>query len=308
MHRRTFLGRVVPAAAAGLALPRFSLAAAAKDAVSVTALGERLTLIAGFGGNVVLFDAPEGVLLVDGGSVAGAPRLLKRVRELTGRRDVHTLFNTHWHRDHTGANEVLGPAGTRILAHENTKLWLGTEINSKWEQKVYPRLPVKARPNQTFYTTGSIGFGGEKIDFGHLPSAHTDGDIYVHFRNANVLVAGDVVSVNAFPILDYSTNGWITGMVNGTQALFDRADDATKIVPGSGPVVGRAQVKEQNEMLVTVRQRLARMMAQGMSLKEVTATQPTREFEARWGDPSLFLGNVWAGMNRHPQELGMPIV
>ncbi len=165
---------------------------------------------------------------------ASREAVLKAVRTLTGKRDIHTLFNTHWHYDQTGSNTELGPAGTRIIAHENTRLWLGTVIDSKWEHRTYSPLPPKARPNQTFYTTASLEFGGEKIDYGYMPQAHTDGDIYVYFRKADVLVGADVLAAGAWPILDYSTNGWIGGMVNGTQALLDMSGPATKYIAGKG--------------------------------------------------------------------------
>ena len=112
----------------------------------------------------------------------------------------------------------------------------------------------------------------------------------------------------AYPVIDYSTNGWIAGMTNGLQALSSHGDEATRVVPGIGEVVTRGQLKEQSDMLVTVPGRLAKMIAQGRSLDEVPATRPTEEFDARWGDPSLFLAEAWAGMVRRPQELGKPVV
>ncbi len=302
MNRRNFLGAALATLVPGTA------AAAARQKAMTLELGDRLWMVTGLGGNVVVFDSPEGVLLVDGGADGQAGELLKVVRMLTGKREVHTLFNTHWHHEQTGANTTLGPAGTRIIAHENTRLWLGTEIDSKWEQRVYKRLEVKARPNETFYTNGSLAFGGEAIEYGYLPQAHTDGDIYAHFRNANLLVAGDVVRLDSYPVIDYSTNGWITGMINGLQVLSSHGDEATRVVPGIGEVVTRGQLKEQSDMLVTVRERLAKMIAQGRSLEEVAATRPTEEFDARWGDPSLFHAQAWAGMVRRPQELGQAVV
>ena len=186
-----------------------SVAAGAADAeLVIQPLAANLSLISGAGGNVVLLNSPDGVLLVDGGAREHSARLLKAVRTIAGTARVHTLFNTHWHADQTGSNATLGAAGTRIIAHEYTRQWLTTDVESKWEQRVYQPLPKIAQPNQTFYTTGSLEFGGEKIDYGHMPQAHTDGDIYVYFRKANVLVAGDVVSVGRFPIIDYCTNGW----------------------------------------------------------------------------------------------------
>jgi glyoxylase-like metal-dependent hydrolase (beta-lactamase superfamily II) len=280
----------------------------ASEAPVVAELGDHLWMLSGFGGNVVVFDSPEGVLLIDGGAEGRTAALLKAVQTLTGKRAIHTLFNTHWHHEQTGANTTLGPAGTRIIAHENTRLWLGADVDSQWAGRVYPRLPKPARPNQTFYTTGSVAFGGQTIDYGYLPQAHTDGDLYAYFRQANVLVAGDVVSLVSYPQIDYSTNGWITGMMNGLQALSMVGNEATRVVPGNGEAVARGQLKEQSDMLVAVRLRLAKAIAQGRSLAEVRPDRPTGEFDARWGNPDRFLESVWTGMVRRPQELGQSVV
>jgi cyclase len=304
MHRRAFL----TAGAAALALPVTAYARSPTSDLVVTPLADSLTLISGGGGNVTLFDSPEGVLLVDGGSPEFSSRVLKTVRKLSGANRVHTLFNTHWHWDQTGSNPALGKAGTRIISHENTRLWLSTDVDSKWEQHIYKRLEPKARPNETFYTTGNIVFGGEHIEYGHLPQSHTDGDIYVFFRNANVLVAGDVVSAGSYPVIDYCTGGWIGGMADATNALLEIGNEATKIVPGKGPVRSLADVKAEAEMLATMKQRLAELLAQGMSIEDMIAARPTREFDATWGDPRLFIANAWHGLVHRSRELGVSIV
>ncbi|MEO8307077.1 MAG: MBL fold metallo-hydrolase [Pseudomonadota bacterium] len=297
------------AAAAGMAA-RVSTASAAPAAsqLVLTPLTDQLTLITGGGGNVTVFNSPDGVLLVDGGSQQQSRQVLKAVRDLTGARLIHTLFNTHWHYDQTGSNPELGAAGTRIIAHENTRLWLGTVIDSKWEHRTYSPLPVKARPNQTIYTSASLEFGGENIDYGYLPQAHTDGDIYVYFRKANVLVGADVLAAGAWPILDYSTNGWIGGMVTGTQTLLDMSGPATRYVSGKGALLSREQVHEQNAVLTTMKQRLSNLLAQGMSIQDMLDTAPARDFEARWGDATQFITNTWYGISRRPGELGVNIV
>jgi glyoxylase-like metal-dependent hydrolase (beta-lactamase superfamily II) len=309
MHRREFLAGLLPAAALA-AQPQSSIAAGkeAGAAPVATQLAERLWLITGCGGNVTLFHSPEGVLLVDGGAAAHSRRLVAEVRRLTGTDRVHTLFNTHWHADQTGSNLPLGKAGTRIIAHENTRLWLTTEVASKWEGKVYPPLPKIAQPGETFYTTGSLGFGGETIDYGYLPQAHTDGDIYVFFRKANVLVGGDVVSKGSFPIIDYVTNGWIGGAGDAAKTLSELADERTQVVPGMGPAVGRAHLLAEQAMLATMRQRLSKLMAQGKSAQEMIAARPAEEFEAEWGDPKLFISNSYPGMAHRARELGVSIV
>jgi cyclase len=296
------------AAAGAAAMSRLPELQAAPSKLELTPLSAQLLLISGGGGNVVAFAAEEGLLLVDGGSVEHSAAVLKAAREFGKSKNVHTLFNTHWHRDQTGSNVALGNAGTRIIAHENTKLWLGTEVESKWEKRVYPRLPANALPNKTIYTTDSLSFGGEQIDFGYLPQAHTDGDIYVYFRKADVLVAGDVAAYGAFPIIDYSTNGWIGGLSDATQQLLDLSNEKTRIVSGRGSVLTRANVQAEREMLVAMRQRLAKLLTDGMSVQDMIDAMPAKDFTAAWGDPSLFIANAWPGMVHRARELGVAIV
>lgn len=308
LKRRDFIARGLPAAVGAAVLARPMFAMEAEGVPVVYPLAERLWLITGAGGNVTLFDSPEGTLLVDGGSAAQSKQLLAKVKLITGRNRVHTLFNTHWHHDQTGSNEALGKAGTRIIAHENTRLWLTTDVESKWEGRTYLPLPKVAQPNQTFYTEGSLSFGGETIDYGYLPQAHTDGDIFVFFRRANVLVAGDVAAAGAYPVIDYVTNGWIGGMASAVQALTTLANDRTKIVAGRGPALDRPQLLAEGAMLNTLKQRLSKMLAQGMSAQEMIDARPAQEFEAQWGDATLLIRNSYPGMAHRARELGVSIV
>ncbi len=307
MDRRNFIRQALPTAAVGTALARW-VNAAAPASLAVIAVAKGLSVVTGGGGNVTVFESPEGVLLVDGGSPERSAEVLKLVKARTGASRIHTLFNTHWHWDQTGSNRTLGPAGTRIIAHENTRLWLGTDVFCKWQNRLYQPLPRAARPNQTFYTAGSLAFGGEHIDYGYLPQAHTDGDLYVFFRDANVLVAGDVISVGAYPIIDYSTNGWIGGMLDATKTLAGLADAKTQIVPGKGPIQTRADVEAERDMLATMKVRLSQLLAQGMSAADMLAAAPSRQFDAHWGDPSLFIANAFPGLTQRARELGVNIV
>ncbi|MEJ0037702.1 MAG: MBL fold metallo-hydrolase [Gammaproteobacteria bacterium] len=308
MNRRHFLmaaGTVAAANAASGLRPAWSRD---RTPLTVTELGERLFVISGGGGNVTVFHPDEGVLLVDGGSPERSDDVLALVRKRTGQKRVHTLFNTHWHWNQTGSNVALAKADTRIIAHENTKLWLGVDVDSKWENRKYPRLPEKARPNQTFYTPQSLTFGGETLDYALMPEAHTDGDIYVFFRKTNVLVGADVVSIGAYPILDIASNGWIGGNLNGVTALKKMCTADTRVVPGLGAVQAPAYLDTQASMLTTVRQRMAKMLAQGKSAQEMLDAQPTKEFDAVWGNPEQFIRNAFRGISLRPQQMGVSIV
>jgi glyoxylase-like metal-dependent hydrolase (beta-lactamase superfamily II) len=223
--------------------------------------------------------------------------------QANGRR-LTTLINTDWCADHTGSNESIGAIGAQIIAHEHTKQYLANDQFVEWQKRTYKAKPASALPNKTFYTKGTIAVGTERLEYGHLGQAHTDGDIYVHLPASNVLVAGDVLSVGRYPIADYTTGGWLGGMVTATKTLIDLSNAETRVIPGTGPVQTRADLQAQYEMLNTMRDRLAKMMRQGMSAKDMLAAAATKDFDEKWGDPSLFLPVTYRGMWLHVRELG----
>jgi cyclase len=289
------------AGALAAAMGRAPVAAAA--AIDVTSLGARAALLQGYGGNVTLLTGADGPLLVDGGSAPHTAALLAAVVQHSGSKRVPVLFNSHWHPEQTGANERLGRAGARIIAHENTKLWLANDFESPWQKRHYTPAPREALPNDTFYTTGSLVHGGERVDYGYVLQAHTDSDIWVFFRDSNVLVASDLLAVASYPVLDYVTLGWIGGMVTANKALMDLANADTRIVPGIGPVQTREDLKRQLDMLLVLQERLYTLLRDGRSAEEMLAAHPTREYDARCGDPELFIRNAFHGMSAHVRQI-----
>jgi glyoxylase-like metal-dependent hydrolase (beta-lactamase superfamily II) len=246
--------------------------------------------------NVVAHTSADGVLLVDGASAAAADALTKAVASLPGSGAVHTLFNTHWHPEQTGLNERLGTAGKTIIAQENTRLWLAADVTWPWNGRRFKRLPKSAQPNKTFYTTGKLDAG---IQYGYIPdAAHTDGDLYVYFPRQNVLVVGDVVSNQGWPVVDYATGGWIGGIVGGLQRLQTLANDETRIVPGRGPVLGMKELKAQSDMYSAIYDRLSQLLNKGRGPSEAVAAAPAKEFVAQMGNPDEFVRrsfeSLWA--------------
>ncbi len=312
--RRRFL-QAVAGGAAGLSASRWAAAGLfaherAEAPLTVTRLSGNLVVISGAGGNVVALSGPEGMLLVDCGAAEHSTRLLETLATLPGGQHIRTVFNTHWHWDHTGANERLRGAGAEIVAHANTRLWLGSMIREEWQHRVYQPRPPQAWPTRTFYyKPGAMTFGGEPIEYGYLPQAHTDGDIYVYFRGQNVLVAGDVVSVGTYPILDYCTGGWIGGMEDATQKMLGLCDAKTRIIPGTGPVQTRAEVAAEHDMLVAVHASLWKLMREAYSATDMIAAHATAKYDAKWGNPDLFVENAYRGMYGHIAEyLGKGVV
>lgn len=302
--RRSFL-KAVLAGAAGASLSLRVLAGSSRQPVAAVPLSGPLVLITGAGGNVVALTGPEGVLLVDSGLEERSRDLLRAVEKLPGGKHVHTVFNTHWHWEHTGGNERLAKEKARIVAHENTRLWLGADFYCEWQNnRHYTPRPKAAWPTETFYTSGKLTANGEEVVYGYLPRAHTDGDIYVFFPKSNVLVAGGLVSAGSYPVLDYTTGGWIGGMADASKALLGVANKDTRIVPGVGPVQTYADLQAQSDMLSTMRERLIDLMRKGIGTDDLAADPPTQEFNAKWGDPQLFLANAYRGLWGHVRELG----
>jgi len=274
-----------------------------QSSLTKTRLADNFFVVSGAGNNVLVFNSPEGVLMVDGGSPEHSTELLKYVAAETGGKAVRLLFNTHWHPESTGSNVALGAAGAKIIAHVNTKLWLGAEIDVQWQKKVYQPLPKNARPNETFYTTGKMTFGGERIEYGYMLQAHTDSDIYVFFPGPNVLMVGDVVTGDKYPVLDWSTGGWITGMVDAQKALLAVGNADTKIVAGTA-IMTKADLEAQLAKLNALRDSLIKAFRQGKSAKEMQAEGLTKDFDAQWGNPEQFLSNAYRGLWGHVREVG----
>jgi cyclase len=296
-QRREFLHAVI-AGAGALGLSRGAFAQAGSP-LSVTKLTDKITLISGAGNNIVALAGDGGSLLVDCGDATHAQDVLK----VAG--SVKTVINTHWHLESTGANDAMAKAGAKLVSHVHTKLWMTQEIIHDWEKKVFPPRAREAQPTETFYTTAKTTFGVEPIEYGLMPVAHTDGDIYVHFPLSNVLVAGDVVQAGKLPMLDFPTGGWIGGMQEAHRTLLRLANDTTKIVPATGPVMTKAEVQASLDILTRVREQLVKLMKQGKGAQDMIDAQAMKEFEGQLaGDANTFIFTAYRGLWAHARELG----
>jgi cyclase len=298
--RRRFLAATLGAAAA-LAGSRLLRPAAAQSVLREIELRDDLTLVTGMGSNALVLRAAGAAAVVDSGPPQHANELAKLVRGDLGLLSVELLFNTHWHPAHTGGNEALRSGDTDILAHELTKLWMSTEYYVDWEDKTYTPRVAAALPTRTFYSSDPqplvVEIGDEEIEYGHLPEAHTDGDVYVRFRNRNVLAAGGVVTHGEYPVIDYATGGWIGGLVDATKKLLELTDADTLVVPAYGPAQPRAHLEAQLEMLTVVRGRIESAMRKGLSIAEMLGAGVTNEFDAAWGENrERFVANIYHGL------------
>jgi glyoxylase-like metal-dependent hydrolase (beta-lactamase superfamily II) len=305
--RRRFLATAI-SGAIGVPLARSVFARSAESdgagQIVSTRLADDVVLISGAGGNVTVVSQPEGLFLVNGGLAERAGALMQVLDEQFPGRPIRILFNTDWHRENTGLNETAARRGARIVAHENTKLWLGADVFVKWQQRRYPPLPRPALPSETFYTNGTLDFGQQAIAYGYLGQAHTDGDAYVYLPQPDILIGGDVITVGSYPVLDYTTGGWIGGLAAAVSTLLGVTKAGTRIVPGAGAVQPRTHLQAEREMLAAVRDRVVKLMKQGMGPDEMIAAAPTKDFDAVWGSPDLFMRNMYPGLWGHARELG----
>ncbi len=248
-------------------------------------------LFQGAGCNVLATPGPDGALMIDGGLAANADVLLAMVKTGTGTGGarINTLINTHWHPEQTGANEAVGKAGGVILAHEKTKMMLSRTVYSAigFTRRV-PALPELARPTKTVRSDGSMDFSGRKVDYGYMPAAHTDGDLYIHFPGLNVLAAGGVVSAEDWPLLDYKNGAWLGGRVRALEHLADIVKPDTIVVPSNSRVMTGADVVRQRDMYQKLFKTMIGYLNMGLGPEDAAAKRPLKEYESEFGDSSAF--------------------
>lgn len=278
----------------GLRFPDLRAQTIPPERIGSLSLGDGLHLLTAGGINVVARTDANGVLLVDGGAAETAEIVLETVAKLSPNGKIHTLFNTHWHAEQTGLNEPLGREGATIIAQENTRLWLTTDITYPWDGQHFEPLPAHAQPNQTFYDEGELDTG---IRYGYLRhAAHTDGDLYVYFPDANVLAVGDAVSGAGWPFVDWWTGGWIGGIVGGLELLLSLTDAETRIVPSRGRLLSKSDLETQYEMYNTVYERLAGLLNSGRGTDEAVAARPTEEFDGVMGPSEEFVRQAFQSL------------
>jgi cyclase len=293
--RRQFLSASAAALGTSLLPGYLSGAPQAAPQISSTDLGS-LKLIQGAGCNVVAMHGEDGALMIDGGLRANADALLKVVREATANSRVHTLINTHWHPEQTGANEAVGKDGGVIIAHEKTKLYLSSTVSSVTFEGRRPPLPESALPNKTTRSDGSLMFAGQRVEYSYLPAAHTDGDLFVHFPDMNVLVAGGVVSGEEWPIVDYINGAWLGGRVRAIERLADLVKPDTRVIPANGRLITGRDIVRQRDIYRELFQTMIADMNKGFGPEDAAKQNALSKYSAEFGDASTFLYGAYRSM------------
>ncbi len=310
--RRSFLKTALIGAGV-TALPTLGLAACGGGGgasnFATTSLTDRVALLTGSGGaNMLALSGGDGLVLVDTGAPQDADGLRNALRALGSGGRVGTAFNTHYHLDQTGGNETLAEAGAKIVAHARTKTWMSAPIWTPGELRYIDARAAGALPTETFYTEGQATVGDETVDYGYLVDSHTDGDIYVFFREANVLAVGDLASPDRDPVFDWFAGGWLGGRVDAQAKLLALADETTQIVPAYGPVMSRAELEAEHAVLTTLYERVHGLFRRGRSAADFIKEGALEDLPRTFEDPDKLMYDIHKGLWGHQDALSHDIV
>ena len=273
--------------------------ATAKAEVTVAPLRSNISVLMGAGGNIVVLSGKDGKFLVDAGISVSKENLQKALADL-GNAPPKYLVNTHWHWDHTDGNAWVHAAGATIIAHPKTlaHLSVATRVED-WDYTFQP-WPAAGRPTMLVSKAKTMEFAGQHIRIENFGDGHTDGDLWVYFKEANVLVLGDIFWNGVYPFIDNGSHGGIKNMIKWVDKAIGRSNGDTIVVPGHGPVGTLAQLVECRDMLAGVAGKVDALKKQGKTLDEIVAAKPTADYDGKWGkfviDPAFFTRLVYAGL------------
>ncbi len=267
--------------------------------------GRGVHMLTGQGGNIGVSVGPDGAFLVDDQYAPITEKIVGAVRALT-EHPIRFVVNTHWHGDHTGGNENLGEAGALIVAHENVRQRMSVDQFIVAFNQASPASPPGALPVITFSDGVTFHWNGDEIQVFHVAAAHTDGDAIIHFERANVVHMGDVFFHGMYPFIDASSGGTLDGVVAAVDRVLGIANDQTAIIPGHGALATRGDLLAYRDMLVTVREHMRRLIAEGKTKEEIVAAKPTARFDGAWGggyfEPDQWVGLVYDAMTSRERD------
>jgi len=288
---------LAPALALALAAP---LLAQQQDFSKVDVKAEKVAegvyVLTGAGGNIGLSIGKSGSLVIDDQYAPLSDKILAMIKTLSP-DPVRFVVNTHWHGDHTGGNENLAKTGAFLVAHENVRKRMGSEqFIALFNQKV-PASPEAALPVVTFAEGVSFYWNGDEVRAYHVAPAHTDGDTVVQFVKADVVHMGDCFFNGNYPFIDTSSGGKVDGVVAAAERVLAGVSDKTRIIPGHGPVASKAELQAYRDTVKAIRDRVAKLKAEGKTKEAAVAAKPSAEFDAKWGQgfvkPDVFVGLVY---------------
>jgi len=278
--------------AAGDAFAQAQVPAQQDVPIETTNIAPGVYVLFGRGGNIGLTVGADGAAIIDDQFADMVPKIRSAVA-LLSEKPVRFVINTHLHGDHTGGNDAFAAAGAVIIAQDNVRKRLGTASVNPASNQPVPARAKEALPVVTFADSATLHFNDDDLEFTHLPNAHTETDIVVRFRKANVVHMGDLL-VAGFPFIDGNNGGTLDGYIAAQEKVLATIDDGTKLIRGHGPLGNKAELQTYHDMLVVVRDRVAKLVKAGKTQAQVVEARPTKEYEEKYGGEN-FNAEQWLG-------------
>ena len=267
--------------------------------IRVEKIAPGVAVLFGQGGNIGLSYGPDGNVLIDDQFAPLTPKILAAIATVDP-DPVQFLINTHFHFDHSGGNENFGKAGTIIIAQDNVRLRMSHD-NMVLGNKS-PASPAAALPIVTFDHEMSVFRNGDRLHIMFAPHAHTDGDAIIHFEKANVVHMGDTFFNGMYPFVDLDSGGDIRGDIAAADRVLALANDATRIIPGHGPVASKADLAAYRAYLADVVGKVQSAMKAGKTLAQIQAMKPSAGYDTKYGGgfikPDGFVKEIYASLLR----------
>jgi cyclase len=276
-----------------------------KVEIKTTDLGNKTYMLEGQGGDITVAVGTDGIIMVDTQFAPLHDKIKAAVASISP-LPIKYVINTHYHGDHVGGNAAFHKDGAAIVAHDNIRIRMAAGTINAVSGNKTPPAEADALPTETFIVGDKkLEVGGRVAVLKHVYNAHTDGDTWVIFPDANVLVTGDVYGSRTYPNLDWGSGGTIDGMILALETFLKAANDTTKIVPGHGPVATKANLQEFHDMMVAARDRVKKLYDAGKTEQEVLAADPLADLNVKWAAPQgitsgpSFLRNVYNSLRNH---------
>jgi len=254
-----------------------------KIQIKTTDLGHNTYRLEGQGGNITIAVGTDGIIMVDSQFAPLSDKIKAAIKAISP-LPVKYLVNTHFHGDHTGGNANFAKDGAIVVAHDNIRVRLAGGSVSQQTGQAVAQIPPEGLPKQTYFGGSmTLEVGGRKANLTYIANAHTDGDTWVYFADANVLCTGDTVNnLKRYQSIDYRNGGDVRGMIRASDTYLKFINDDTKVVVGHGPLAKKSDLVEFRTMLVTARDRIEKLVNEGKSEAEVLAAKPLADLDAKW--------------------------
>jgi len=250
-----------------------------KTVVKSNKITDNFYTVDGRGGTIGVLVGPQGTFMVDSQFAPLTDRIVAAIKQISP-NPIRFMVNTHVHPDHTGGNANLAKMGVTILAREELRDRLMHPSPGANGQPGTPAEEI-ALPVITYEDEIAFHMNGETVDLIPIRKAHTDGDTMVYFHNADVIMTGDFYRSVGYPNIDRINGGSLDGMLAGLAQVVALAGPNTKIIPGHGPIVDRNAVAAHRDIILGIRNEVAKLMQQGKTADEVVAAHPTSAYDAK---------------------------